>query len=82
MSTTSNRTSTLDSAPIADKQSAPFVTNEPLVVIEPGRLWSALDLRELWSYRELLYFLTWRDLKVRYKQAALGVGWVVMQPLA
>jgi len=82
MSTTSNRTSTLDSAPIADKQSAPFVTNEPLVVIEPGKLWSALDLRELWSYRELLYFLTWRDLKVRYKQAALGVAWVVMQPLA
>jgi len=40
-----------------------------------------LDLRELWSYRELLYFLTWRDLKVRYKQASLGVLWVVLQPL-
>ena len=79
MSTTSNR---LDSPPIADKQSAPLVTREPLVVIERGKVWSALDLRELWAYRELLYFLTWRDLKVRYKQAAFGVAWVVMQPLA
>lgn len=55
--------------------------DEPLVTIEPGRSWVALDLRDLWTHRELLYFLTWRDLKVRYKQTVLGVAWVVMQPL-
>ena len=54
---------------------------EPLVTIEPSRSWVALDLRDLWAYRELLYFLMWRDLKVRYKQTVLGVAWVVMQPL-
>jgi lipopolysaccharide transport system permease protein len=55
--------------------------DEPLVTIQPGKSWAALDLRELWAYRELLYFLIWRDVKVRYKQAALGLAWVVMQPL-
>jgi lipopolysaccharide transport system permease protein len=54
---------------------------EPLVVIEPNRGWSALDLRDLWAYRELLYFLTWRDVKVRYKQTELGVAWAIIQPL-
>jgi lipopolysaccharide transport system permease protein len=54
---------------------------EPLVVIQPARSWSALNLRELWDYRELLYYLTWRDVKVRYKQTVLGVAWVVLQPL-
>src|SRR5439155_10118819 len=44
--------------------------------------WQAIDLRELWRYRELLYFLTWRDIKVRYKQAVLGAAWAVLQPLA
>lgn len=51
------------------------------VVIEPPRGWQALDLREIWHYRELLYFLAWRDVKVRYKQTAIGVVWVVLQPL-
>jgi lipopolysaccharide transport system permease protein len=51
------------------------------VVIEPPRSWEALNLRELWGYRELLYFLTWRDVKVRYKQTALGAAWAVLQPL-
>ncbi|MEA2205870.1 MAG: lipopolysaccharide transport system permease protein [Blastocatellia bacterium] len=55
--------------------------NEPLVVIQPSKSWVALNLRDLWSYRELLYFLTWRDVKVRYKQTLLGVAWAVMQPL-
>jgi lipopolysaccharide transport system permease protein len=50
------------------------------VVYEHKRGWAALDLRELWSYRELLYFLTWRDVLVRYKQAVLGVVWAVLQP--
>src|SRR5262245_19719436 len=48
--------------------------------IEPASSWPALGLRELWEYRELLYFLTWRDIKVRYKQTALGAAWAVIQP--
>ncbi len=44
--------------------------------------WRFLDLRELWTYRELVYFLIWRDVKVRYKQTAIGVAWAVLQPLA
>ena len=52
-----------------------------VVVIEPSRGWRALDLRELWRFRELVYFLALRDVKVRYKQTALGVAWVLLQPL-
>jgi len=54
----------------------------PVFVIRPTRGWHFLDLRELWTYRELIYFLTWRDIKVRYKQTAIGVVWAVLQPLA
>jgi lipopolysaccharide transport system permease protein len=54
---------------------------KPLIVIEAAGSWAGLGLRELWYYRELLYFLAWRDVKVRYKQTLLGVIWVVMQPL-
>lgn len=54
----------------------------PLVVIDPSRSKIALRLNDLWAYRELLYFLTWRDLKVRYKQTVLGAAWAVLQPLA
>jgi lipopolysaccharide transport system permease protein len=54
---------------------------EPLVTIESGRAWAPVNLRELWAYRELLYFLAWRDIKVRYKQTLMGVAWVVVQPL-
>ena len=53
----------------------------PTVVIQPTRGLSALHLRAVWQYRELLYFLVWRDLKVRYKQTALGVTWIVLQPI-
>lgn len=52
----------------------------PLLVIGSHR-WTALDLRDLWAHRELFYILAWRDVKVRYKQSALGVLWVVLQPL-
>jgi len=52
------------------------------VTIEPPRGALQLGMRELWEHRELLYFLTWRDIKVRYKQTALGVAWAVLQPLA
>ena len=59
----------------------PDLPAEPLIRIRPGRSWLAVDIRDLWSYRELLYFLTWRDLKVRYKQTSLGVAWAIIQPL-
>jgi lipopolysaccharide transport system permease protein len=52
----------------------------PAVVIRPSRNWVALNLRDLWAYRELLYFLTWRDIKVRYKQTVLGAAWAILQP--
>jgi len=54
---------------------------EQLVRIRPSRGWVALDLKDLWVYRELLYFLTWRDIKVRYKQTILGASWAIIQPL-
>jgi len=53
----------------------------PTVVIRPRRGWQAFELEELWSYRELLFFLTWRDVKVRYKQTVLGAAWAILQPL-
>jgi lipopolysaccharide transport system permease protein len=53
----------------------------PLTVIAPSSGWRAIDLGELWRYRELLYFLVWRDVKVRYKQTALGAAWALLQPL-
>ena len=50
-------------------------------VLEPPRGWGSLNARELWEYRELLYFLVWRDVKIRYKQTAIGAAWVLLQPL-
>jgi lipopolysaccharide transport system permease protein len=52
----------------------------PVLRIEPSTGWVSLKLHELWEYRELLYFLVWRDVKVRYKQTALGAAWAVIQP--
>jgi lipopolysaccharide transport system permease protein len=52
----------------------------PLIRIEPSRGWIPVKLDDLWEYRELIYCLVWRDIKVRYKQTALGVGWAIIQP--
>jgi lipopolysaccharide transport system permease protein len=52
----------------------------PVIRIEPSRGWVSLKLKELWEYRELLYFLIWRDVKVRYKQTVLGAAWAIIQP--
>ena len=52
-----------------------------VIEIEPSRGWEALDLRGVWEYRELVWFLIWRDIKVRYKQASLGIAWAVIQPV-
>jgi lipopolysaccharide transport system permease protein len=57
------------------------LTDQPELVIRPRKGWIAVDWRELWTHRELLYFLVWRDVKVRYKQAILGIAWAVLAPL-
>ncbi len=56
-------------------------TESPVTILKPPHGWIALNLRDLWLYRELVYFLTWRDIKVRYKQAVLGILWAIIQPL-
>ncbi len=53
----------------------------PITYLRPAKGLAALNLRDLWEYRELIYFLTWRDLKVRYKQTILGFAWVMLQPI-
>ena len=52
----------------------------PTVVIRPSSGWVPINFRDLWAYRELLYFLTWREIKVRYKQTVLGFAWAIIQP--
>lgn len=67
--------------PTFDQRQLSLATAEPPVVrIQPSRGWIALQLRELWFYRELIYFLIWRDVKVRYKQTMLGAAWAIIQP--
>ena len=61
---------------------APADDDASWVVIEPASGWPSFGLRELWEHRELVYFLTWRDIKVRYKQTALGAAWAIIQPLS
>lgn len=56
------------------------ITEMPTVLIRPSRGWVSLRLAELWEFRELLFFLTWRDIKIRYKQTALGAAWAILQP--
>jgi lipopolysaccharide transport system permease protein len=57
------------------------VVDVPLFVREPTSGWRALNLLDLWRNRELLYFLAWRDIKIRYKQTVLGASWAILQPL-
>jgi len=66
---------------IRNPQSNDPQSEKPLVSIRAGGKFSAVDLKSLWAYRELLYFLTWRDVKVRYKQTVLGAAWAIIQPL-
>ena len=60
---------------------APARESIQVIVARPSTGWISLNLGELWEYRELLYFLTWRDIKVRYKQTVLGASWAILQPL-
>jgi homopolymeric O-antigen transport system permease protein len=61
--------------------SQPGVDARPLTVVQPASGWISLGLRDLWTYRELLYFLAWRDIKVRYKQTVIGALWAILQPV-
>jgi lipopolysaccharide transport system permease protein len=66
--------------PVSALTAPPVAAEVPVFRIEPSRGWVSLQLGELWEYRELLYFLTWRDIKVRYKQSILGAAWAIIQP--
>ena len=69
-----------ESAPTAQSEPSQvdtYLPDAPLVTIKPSGSWVSLGLHDIWVYRELLYFLIWRDVKVRYKQAALGILWVI-----
>ena len=68
-------------APVAARAEMAEREEPPVIVIRPSMGWVSLRLDHLWQYRELLYFLTWRDVKVRYKQTVLGAAWAIIQPL-
>jgi homopolymeric O-antigen transport system permease protein len=68
-------------ASVASTHAAAEAADLPVQVIAPASGWVPIRLRELWEYRELLYFLIWREVKIRYKQAILGVAWAVLQPV-
>jgi lipopolysaccharide transport system permease protein len=70
----------LESTPVLPVDAAPL-PEEPTIVIEASNSPVAFNIRALWAYRELLYFLAWRDVKVRYKQTLLGAAWAILQPL-
>lgn len=72
---------TIDSSSVPRRsESSPSSADLPVIRIRPSRGWVSLKLGELWEYHELLYFLIWRDIKVRYKQTALGATWAIIQP--
>src|SRR6266436_418512 len=58
----------------------PEAVEQPVTLIRPPSGWQLLNVRELWQFRDLLYFLAWRDVKVRYKQTVLGAAWAILQP--
>src|SRR4051794_74546 len=66
--------------PVPEHAPAAELLGPPETVLPPPGGWQLVNVRELWLFRDLLYFLTWRDVKVRYKQTVLGVAWSVLQP--
>lgn len=64
------------------RKPSPEVGAGPMIRLAPSGNWPSINLRELWEYRELLYFLIWRDIKVRYRQTVLGASWAIIQPLS
>jgi lipopolysaccharide transport system permease protein len=71
---------TRSETPPSDPAALPENAAPPCTIIEPARAWQLINFRELWQYRELIFFLAWRDVKVRYKQTLLGAAWAVLQP--
>ncbi len=67
--------------PLPPDESPALPMDQPELVIKPRKGWIAVNWAELWTHRELLYFLVWRDVKVRYKQAVLGIAWAVLAPV-
>src|SRR5580704_985525 len=67
-------------AAIAPAAAGSLECHPPVMVLEPSPAWRLVPLRELWEYKDLLYFLVWRDVKVRYKQTAFGAAWAILQP--
>jgi lipopolysaccharide transport system permease protein len=65
---------------MSERAATPATVPVPTIRIRPSRGWSSLNLRELWRYRELIFFLTWRDVMVRYKQTLLGAAWAILKP--
>ncbi len=65
---------------MAGENSAPPPRVAPIYKLQPTKGWVRLDFKEMWSYRELLYFLTWKEVKVRYQQTIMGIAWAIMQP--
>ena len=62
------------------KETETVESDTPVIVVKPSKGWITLKLDELWEYKELLYFLAWRDIKIRYKQTVLGAAWAIIQP--
>ena len=67
-------------SPVEDTKRDSTAWTGPVIIIEPSRGWVSLKLKELWEYRDLLLFLSWRDISVRYKQTVLGAAWAIIQP--
>jgi lipopolysaccharide transport system permease protein len=67
---------------LTDRMTAGSIPDRPVRVVQPSSSWGGYRLSDVWRHRELLYFLAWRDIKVRYRQTALGVAWAVLQPVA
>jgi len=66
---------------VTESAEVPVILEDFLIVIQPKRGWAGFDLGEIWRYRELVYFLAWRDIKLRYKQTVLGAAWAILQPV-
>ncbi len=62
------------------KETDTVPSDSHVIIVKPSKGWISLKLKELWEYRELLYFMAWRDIKVRYKQTVLGAAWAIIQP--
>jgi ABC-type polysaccharide/polyol phosphate export permease len=66
---------------VSTKPSEKIYQSSVQTIIQPTRGFIPINLHDLWQYRELIYFLVWRDIKIRYKQSVLGVTWVILQPV-